>query len=260
MPEIKKSLEDTINFHNSSLNKKINYLDKKLHSEEEKIRRYKNSLDQNLDLEKEKILLLSNESELAGFFMIEKEIQDKSEEKGGFKFILDEIKTENNIINALNSEIENLRKDNEKNKKNLEKNLKIFNKYFREITKKLFKDVELSLTTSLDSSTNEILYSIVNIDQISGDGSPRAASMAFDMALIAYTKEIKSHRPTFTIQDYLESMDEDKLATLSKFANEHKIQVVASVLKHTLQSLSDDFIQKNTVLWLSKSDKFFKLP
>ena len=99
----------------------------------------------------------------------------------------------------------------------------------------------------------------MNQERVSGDGAPRAASLAFDMAFIEFVKETGACFPEFTIQDYLEASDQDKLATLASLANENQIQVVVSVLKDKLASLSQEFIDENTVLILKKSDKFFKI-
>lgn len=260
LPEIKKSLDETIEFHNDSIRKKTSYLEKKLLEYNINLKYYQKNLNMFLELEKSIIKELSNESGLAGFFMIEKELQEKHEERGRFGIIVDEVRDENKEITNINKNIIELRGKNEENIEKLKENIKIFNKIFRKITKKVFKGIELKLNVEINSATNELNYSIINFDKISGDGSPRAASLAFDMALIEYYKERKLERPEFTIQDYLEAIDEDKLAILSTYANEQNIQVVASVLKHTLQSLNEDFIQENTVLWLSKSNKFFKLP
>ena len=260
LPEVKKSLDETIEFHNDSINKKTSYLNKKLSEYNIKLKSYQKDLNTFLESEKSIVKDLSNESGLAGFFMIEKELQEKHEERGRFSIIVDEVRDENKEITNINKNIIELRSKNEENIEKLKENIKIFNKIFRKITKDVFKGIELKLNVEINSATNELNYSIINFDKISGDGSPRAASLAFDMALIEYYKERQLERPEFTIQDYLEAIDEDKLAILSTYANKKNIQVVASVLKHTLQSLNEDFIQENTVLWLSKSNKFFKLP
>ena len=134
-----------------------------------------------------------------------------------------------------------------------------FNEHFRSLSREVFKSFSLSVNVNNKSDTNEIEFSIVNQKKVSGDGAPRAASLAFDMSLIAYNKESSSNLPQCTLQDYLEAADQDKLAILAKRSASDKTQVVMSVLKDKLISLDDEFINKYTVLKLDKHNKFFKI-
>ena len=83
--------------------------------------------------------------------------------------------------------------------------------------------------------------------------------MAFDMAYVYFVNKFKSKLPAFTAQDYLEVIDEDKLITLFSFANEKKIQTIAAILNDKLSGFDKKFLEENTVLELTKDEKFFKL-
>ena len=259
LPNIKKSFQDVLNFHNESINKKSQFIEKQIVKNQNMKSETQFSLNILLDEEKDIIQEISNESSLAGFFIIEKELQEKNKEKGRLSYIVDEVSYENTEINKLENKIQDLRLNNVKNLEQLKDTLSNFNKYFRSTTKELFKTFSLSLNAEVDSKTNELKFSIVNQEKVSGDGAPRAASLAFDMALVEHVKSINSNLPSFTIQDYLESTDLDKLETLALRANKDKTQVIMSVLNDKLQLLDPDFIEKNTVLSLEKSDKFFKV-
>ncbi|MNL29628.1 hypothetical protein D3C87_1513140 [compost metagenome] len=83
--------------------------------------------------------------------------------------------------------------------------------------------------------------------------------MAFDMAYVHYVKKQRTRLPAFTAQDYLESVDESKLAKLFDFANENNIQTIAAILSDKLDGFGDKFLEDNVVLYLRSNEKFFKV-
>jgi len=259
IPGLKKTLEDTIGFHKQVVSKKVNYLSEKIRDYQSSIDDLQGRLNGLLDQEKQLFSALVGESHLTGFVVIEKEIQDKREERGRTSVIVDEVEHESSEIIILDGKIKELRGRNKLQISQLKQHISIFNKYLKSFSRAIFRDFSLSFNVGTKSDTNEIEFSIVNQEKVSGDGAPRAAALAFDMAFIEFVKATGACFPEFTIQDYLEASDQDKLATLANLANENEIQVVVSVLKEKLASLSQEFINENTVLTLKKSDKFFKI-
>ncbi|MAE36000.1 MAG: hypothetical protein CMH97_12385 [Oceanospirillaceae bacterium] len=218
-----------------------------------------NRLNDLLDEEKNLFSALVGESHLSGFVVIEKEIQDKREERGRTSVVVDEVQYESSEISKLDIRIQKLREKNKLQILQLSQHIDVFNKHLKSFSRAIFKDFSLSFNVGTKSDTNEIEFSVVNQERVSGDGAPRAAALAFDMAFVEFVKETGVSFPEFTIQDYLEASDQDKLATLARLANENKVQVIASVLKDKLASLSQEFIDENSVLALKKSDKFFRI-
>ena len=259
LPELSKNLEETIQFHNSILEKKSEFIQSQVIPLKEDLDREKRLLNRLLDEEKKLIKAISNESHLGGFIVIEQELQEKHEERGRIAFVLDEVEKSNDTIREINRKIEKLRENNKKHLKQLKSNIQVFNKESKMLTRAIFNDFGLSLNVACSSDDGALNFSVVNQDKISGDGSPRAAALAFDMAFVQYIGKSGSKLPEFTIQDYLEATDEDKLAKLFKLANSKKVQVIASILSDKLNSLDEKFQSENIVLSLSPSDKFFKV-
>lgn len=259
LPDLKKTLEDTIEFHKQVISKKINYLKEKIRDYQLSVGNMETNLNGLLDEERNLFSALIGESHLSGFIVIEKEIQDKREERGRTSVVVDEVQHESSEISKLDMKIQRLREKNKLQILQLSQHIEVFNKHLKSFSRAIFKDFSLSFNVGTKSGTNEIEFSVVNLERVSGDGAPRAAALAFDMAFVEFVKETGASFPEFTLQDYLEASDQDKLATLSRIANENKIQVVISVLKDKLASLSQEFIDKNSVLTLKKSDKFFQI-
>jgi len=258
IPNITRTLEEAIEFHNSVFTKKAEYVSKQVLTLDEELKLKKKLLNQELNMEKELIKLISNESHLSGFILIEKEIQDKKEERGKAAFVVEEIADIRVQIKNNGKEISALKIKIEQFSEELEKNIILFNTYCKAITKKVFKTFSLQLSSRIDDN-GCLKFSVVNEVKVAGDGAPRAASMAFDFAMVEYVKASKAKLPEFTIQDYLEPTDEDKLFELIKISNEYKTQTVISVLNDKLHLLDADTLFKNTVLELSPSNKFFKI-
>ncbi|MEF1187526.1 hypothetical protein, partial [Vibrio sinaloensis] len=94
-PEINKSLEDVISFHESLISRKVDYLISKKDEYQTKVNTLTEKLNASLDKEKELISSLINDSHLSGFIIIENELREKYEERGRISVIIDEVKSEN---------------------------------------------------------------------------------------------------------------------------------------------------------------------
>jgi uncharacterized protein YydD (DUF2326 family) len=258
IPEITTSLKETINFHNSIFAKKAEYVEKQAAILRDELTTLKNQLNRNLEKEKQLFKSISNESHLSGFILVEQSIQAKMEERGSISYILDEISSMEDEIRTLNVKIIHLRGKLDLYMSELNINLGLFNAPFKAITSQIFKSFSLEMEVNT-LSDHSLRFSVVNEDKVSGDGAPRAASMAFDMAMVEYVRTSGAKLPEFTLQDYLESADEEKLFELIQLANSRKIQTVISILNDKLQLLPSEFIDANSILTLSSNDKFFKI-
>ncbi|PKG55237.1 DUF2326 domain-containing protein [Shewanella sp. GutDb-MelDb] len=258
VPNLTKTFDEAVEFHNAIFIKKAQYVEKQSGILNSKLARVKNLLNQQLGLEKKLFKSLSNESHLSGFILIEQAIQEKREERGRLTYVLDEVSLIRDEVNGKNNKIAELRAMLESYMGELATNLTRFNTPLKSITTKLFKSFSLQLKVNSEAN-GSLTFSTVNEDKVSGDGAPRAASMAFDMAMVEYVKESKAKLPQFTLQDYLESIDEEKLSELMILANKRKIQTVISVLNDKLQLVGHEFVTQNRILELSVGDKFFKV-
>lgn len=258
IPEITTTLKDTVDFHNSIFAKKAEYVEKQSELLRDELVSLRKNLNKSLKQEEILFKLISNEGHLGGFILIEQSIQAKMEERGSISYILDEIATMEDEKRSLNSRIIELRNKLELYLSELNTNLDLFNEPLKAITKKIFKHFSLELEANI-LSDHSLKFSIINEDKVSGDGAPRAASMAFDMAIVEYVRTSGAKLPEFTLQDYLEPADEDKLFELIQLANSRKIQTVISILNDKLQLLSSEFIEENSILTLSSTNKFFKI-
>ncbi|CAK3197228.1 hypothetical protein VCRA2120E126_120141 [Vibrio crassostreae] len=259
IPNLERTYEESVNFHNSILNRKVEYVSDRMSSLEKEVEHLKLELNTNLSEEQYIFKSLTSQSNLGSFLLVEKEIQNEKEERGQVSYIINEIKTiEGTLIN-----IDGKRNSNakilSKHMDNFETKLNSLNDSCKKISLSTFKDFSLFFASNFDEYQKELKFSIVNADKIFGDGSPRAATMCIDMSFAKYAKDNALDLPHFTLQDYLESSDEDKLGSLFMTANSQSIQTVVSILNDKLYELKSYFDEKDTILILSQEDKFFGL-
>ncbi|RNE76041.1 DUF2326 domain-containing protein [Vibrio cholerae] len=259
IPNLERTYEDSVNFHNSILDRKVEYIIDRMSSLKKEVELLKDELDCNLSEEKKIFKSLTSQSNLASFLLVEKEIQDEKEERGKISYIINEVK-------SIESELISIDEKRNINAKILSKHMEYFklklnslNQSCKKISQYTFKDFNLFFAFNFDEYQKELKFSIVNADKVFGDGSPRAASMCIDMSFAKYAKDNDLDLPYFTLQDYLESSDEDKLCSLFKIANSQSIQTVVSILNDKLYELKSNFDENYTILALSQEDKFFGL-
>lgn len=258
VPNLRKTLEETVEFHNSIMSRKAAYVEELSADTADELDSLRSSLVQRLADEKSIVKDLSRDSHFSGLILAEKQMQDLREARGRLAYVTSEVEASRKRIAELKNIVEDIRRTIAVYYSDLHTKLEVFNEAYADITKRLFvtHHNELVVTAALDGKAD---FTIVNEELNTGDGVPRAAAMAFDMAYVHFLNKFKSKLPSFTIQDYLEVVDEDKLIKLFSFANEKKIQTVAAILNDKLDGFDTQFLKENTILELAKEEKFFKL-
>ncbi|MBI6557232.1 DUF2326 domain-containing protein [Pseudomonas veronii] len=258
VPNLSKTLEETIEFHNSIMSRKAAYVEELSADTADELDSLRNSLAKRLADEKTIVKDLSRDSHFSGLILAEKQLQDLREARGRLAYVTSEVEVSHNRIIDFKSTADDVRRTIAVYYSDLHSKLEIFNEAYADITKRLFGNHhnELLVTAGLDGKAD---FTIVNEERNTGDGVPRAAAMAFDMAYVYFVNKYKSKLPAFTVQDYLEVVDEDKLIKLFSFANEKKIQTIAAILNDKLDGFDKKFLHENTVLQLTKEEKFFKI-
>ncbi|WP_281649026.1 hypothetical protein [Parendozoicomonas sp. Alg238-R29] len=258
IPDITKTLQETIDFHNSIFLRKAEFVKTQSAILENQLINLKANLTDSLNSEKTLTKDLANEGHLSGFILIEREIQEQKEKRGSISYVIDEVKELESYISSKSNDLSEIKREIESLLEGFNKNLDVFNIFYSKITQDLFT----THRNRLNADTNdkgELSFSIINDNLNTGDGVPRVSSMAFDMSLVKFNTIFGSKLPKFTIQDYLESADEEKLEKLFNVANSENIQAVVAILNDKLSFMSSSIKKENTILELSETDKFFKV-
>ena len=258
VPNLSKTLEETIEFHNEIMSRKAAYVEELSTDTADELETLRSNLAYLLVDEKSIVKDLSRDSHFSGLILVEKQMQDLREARGRLAYVTSEVEVSRKRIADLKSTVEGVRRNIAVYYSDLNAKLEVFNEAYADITKRLFVTHHNELVVSA-SQNGKADFAIVNEERNTGDGVPRAAAMAFDMAYVYFVSKFKSKLPAFTAQDYLEVVDEDKLIKLFSFANEKKIQTIAAILNDKLDGFDPKFLKENTVLRLTKEVKFFKI-
>ncbi|ELA9204226.1 hypothetical protein ACSQUR_003564 [Vibrio alginolyticus] len=258
IPELNKSFSEVVEFHNKMLENKIVFTKSQVESLSVKIENESKVLNDSLSKEKQILKGLINEDHLAGFFMIEDRIQKESIELGKLQYVVDEVDSIRAEKNKIVERLDVIRTGIQSAKLELESNLSLFNSCYEDLNRELFNIDGIKFTAVFDDS-NSLVFKILNQEKVLGDGAPRALSMATDLAFVVYAKKKGLKLPYVTLQDYLDAIDEDKLAILAQWADKNNVQVVISVLNDKLAQLPEALKSKSIKFELSKESKFFKV-
>lgn len=258
VPNLSKTLEETIEFHNAIMSRKAAYVEELSVETADELDSLRTSLEQLLAEERLKVKDLSRDSHFSGLILVEKQMQDLREARGRLAYVIGEAEVSHKRIADLKSTVKEVKRSIAVHYSDLNAKLDVFNEAYVDITKRLFvtHHNELVVAAGQDGKAD---FTISNEELNTGDGVPRAAAMAFDMAYVYFVNRFKSKLPAFTVQDYLESVDEDKLIKLFNFANEKNIQTVVAILRDKLDGFDKKFLGENMILQLTKEEKFFKL-
>lgn len=258
VPNLSKTLEETIEFHNSIMSRKAAYVEEMSAETADELDTLRMSLARLISEEQSKVKDLSRDSHVSGLILVEKQMQDLREARGRLAYVINEVEVSNKRIKDLLTTVDGIKRSIAVHYSDLNSKLKVFNEAYADITKRLFitHHNELTVSAGRDGKAD---FKITNEELNTGDGVPRAAAMAFDMSYVYFVNKFKSRLPAFTVQDYLEVVDEDKLIKLFNFANEKKIQTIVAILSDKLGGFDKKFLEANTILELTKEEKFFKL-
>lgn len=258
VPNLSKTLEETIEFHNSIMSRKAAYVEEMSAETADELDTLRMSLARLISDEQSKVKDLSRDSHVSGLILVEKQMQDLREARGRLAYVISVVEVSNKRIKDLLTTVDGVKRSIAVHYSDLNSKLKVFNEAYVDITKRLFvtHHNELTVSAGRDGKAD---FKITNEELNTGDGVPRAAAMAFDMSYVYFVNKFKSRLPAFTAQDYLEVVDEDKLIKLFDFANEKKIQTIAAILNDKLGGFDKKFLEANTILELTKEEKFFKL-
>lgn len=258
-PGLQKKFEDAVQFHNSLIKSKLNFISRDVPAIEKEVIKLKGILNSALEKEEKIGGKLSSTGSLSDYELLVEEINSKYEKKGQFEEKLNQINSFEESIRHKTERLEELTKELNNSEPELMNNIRIFNKYFTYYSKQLYNE-EFVLSHFVDNGTYKLR--IDNIDANAGDGKKKVQIAAFDLAYIAFTKEIGMKSLSFEMHDRIEGIHSHQLSTLFELVNTEKFdgQYIVSVLKGKFDTETlKKYLESNKVLELSQCDKLFRI-
>lgn len=255
VPDLHKTFEDVINFHNDMLQRKIQFITQELPSINQELKAKKTELELLVDKEKQLVEKINNSGLLDDIQKIISDLNKYYERKG----ILEEQKRNweesNRKLKQIEDDIAAFNNDLFSQNDLIQKRITDFNAYFSDISNRL--DGVHSLL-SADNSSGTYKFEITNVENNPGTGTKKSQMASFDLAYIKYADALGIPCLHFILQDQIENVHSNQITNLfTELVDEINCQYVLPVLRDKLPAGID--VKKYEVLALSQSDKLFKI-
>ena len=260
IPNLHKTFEDLVNYHNKMILEKISFITKELPSLEGTIEEEKRKLKTLLQDEKELSIKISKSESFNDIESIISEINEKYRLKGEYENTISQINEVDSVIKEIEDDLENIDQYlySSEYQEKLKKQINKFNKFFSSVSNELYGEkYALSYEIVMNKKTNKPIYKFSTFNSNMSSGKKQGEILCFDLAYIMFANEEEISCLHFLLNDKKELMHDNQLSKVANFVFEKNIQLVASILR---DKLPDDLLNTaNIVVELSQEDKLFKI-
>ena len=255
--ELKRKFEETVNFHNKMLQNELMYIENRIieliHNKSDLMLERENiAKDYSIVLEK-----LAQYGSLAEYTKLNNQINELQSELSKSLVLNQKSMDLNNKLVDLKESLDDLNLKISENTHTIQHNITIFNKYFSDYCKELFKQ-----TYYLSAEPNEKgihKFRISSLNQNVGSGKKLSLVVAFDLAYTAFIQdtEVNLPYPKFSTQDKVEIIDIQELYKLAELANISNGQLLFPIINDKFTGLAD--FDDSIILRVSKTNRFFRI-
>mgnify|MGYP000654678794 FL=1 len=260
IPNLNKTFEDLVSYHNKMIVEKISFITKELPSLTDRIENEKVTLKALLSDEKELSLKISKSDSFNDLENIISEINEKYRLKGEYENTISQINEVDSVLEEIENELENIDQYlySSTFQEKLKKQITKFNKYFSSVSYELYGE-RYALTYDIinNKKTNKPVYKFSTFNSNMSSGKKQGEILCFDLAYIMFADEEGISCLHFLLNDKKELMHDNQLLKVADFVMKKNIQLVISILK---DKLPDYLLNKaNVVIELSQEDKLFRI-
>ncbi|MFT5700398.1 MAG: hypothetical protein ACI8ZB_003272 [Desulforhopalus sp.] len=255
IPNIQKSFEDTLKFHNGMVGMKLKFITEELPGLEDKIN-LKKSIHVNLIIQEKKLSeKLVKSDAIEDLQVIVENLNSFYEKKGKLEEQKRSWVFSNSNINKIEGDLEKINDDLYSKDDLIQERITEFNVFFSDISSRL--DGVHSLL-SADNPDGVYKFTIGNIEGNPGTGSKKSQMASFDLAYVKFADSIDLPCLHFILQDQIENVHSNQITNLlTEIVSEVNCQYVLPVLRDKLPKDLD--ITSMEVLSLSQESKLFKI-
>lgn len=255
IPQLQKSYEETIKFHNQMIENKIEYISNEIPLLESELETKKRKMSEFLDAENKLGKKLRKSGAVEDLQNIVTELNKVYEKKGQLteqkSMFVSSMTKLDNIQEALNK----INKGTMSKDKIIEERIVEFNKYFSEISYKLYGE---HFILSSEKSDKGYDLEISSISGNLGAGKKKGQIAAFDLSYIQFADAQDIRCLHFVLQDQIENIHVNQIDNLlTDIVASINCQYILPVLRDKLPV--DMEVKQYEAVSLSQSDKLFKI-
>ena len=252
-----RTLDKLVNFHNSMLDNEISYLKKQLIKYRKEYEEIEIKFQECASQYSQTLEILSRSGSLAEYTKLNEDIATKSKEIGEAESLLNKLNYYKQQQDKLDVESKQLQDQMQKQMQELDTKIAEFNIIFSNYTELLEGEKYYLYPEKKDGIYQ---FNIKGMDGNPGTGQKQAVVMAFDLAYMKFANEQGLQRPLFATQDKIEVVDVNKLKSLFTLANQQNGQLIAPVIDDKVNESNFQNLADMTILTLSPTDRFFRIP
>jgi len=255
IPNIQRTFEDTLTFHNGMIKKKIQFITEELPQLEKTIAESNRLIIYLLNQEKKLSVSLNKSGAIEDLQIIINDLNLYYEKKGRFEEQKRLWEQSNGNLDLINKKLETINEIINSKDELIHKRIREFNVYFSDISSRL--DGIHSLL-SADNPDNIYKFKIGNIEGNPGTGSKKSQMASFDLAYIKFADALSIPCLHFVLQDQIENVHSNQITNLlTDIVGEINCQYILPVLRDKLPV--DINIIPFEILSLSQNQKLFKI-
>lgn len=257
IPNLQKSFEDMVNFHNTMIQNRIDFINSQLRNKQDLLEQYSSKLNILL-AEKEKVTVDAlDEGLLDELNALNRQIEDLSLKKGEILQSINLLEEQEQIRSNLSKELSEI--ESKMKSDGLEEKLKKFNQIFSGYCDKLYGEKYLLAYNENWKDEKKFPISIASLGGNVGTGKKKAVIVAYDLAYMQYSIDADMQVPRFVIHDKMENTHIHQLRTIFEICDSIDGQYIMPILRERIDKIDEEYVEKAKVLELSSTNKFFKV-
>lgn len=255
VPDIQRSFEDMVAFHNSMIQNRIDFIRSQLVTKQELLEQYSQQLNGILT-EKEKVTIEAlDEGLLDELNMLNKQIEDLSLKKGEIQQSINLLEEQEQARSKFSKELVKI--EEQMKSDGVEEKIKKFNQVFSGYCDKLYGEKYLLAYNEKWKEEGKFPVSIAALGGNVGTGKKKAVIVAYDLAYMQYSIDAGIQVPYFVIHDKMENTHINQLRTIFEICDDIEGQYIIPILRERIDKIDTKYIEKTKVLELSSTNKFF---
>lgn len=255
IPDLQKSFDDVVAFHNNMIKEKIKYITKELPDLEHELKELQNTLSTLLNDEKSYSERVKKSNTIDDLQLIISRLNELHEQKGTFEEKRRILQDSVAKLKDISTKLEEIDSNISEKDTLINERIQDFNKYFTEISNKLYAE---KFILSPNKTDKGYLLDISSITGNLGTGKKKGQIAAFDLAYIQFADNNHIQAPHFILHDQIENIHGNQILQLiTEIVASVNCQYIVPVLQDKLPNNID--VEKYQILSLSQYDKLFKV-
>lgn len=255
IPELQKSFEDTIMFHNQMIQMKVEYITKEIPTLESELVGTKREVSELLAQEKKLAQKLKKSGVMEELQRVVSDLNQAFEKKGTLEEQkrLWELSVEK--LDAIDKELKKINAGIDSKEDLIQERIAEFNKHFSKMSSELYGE---HFVLSSDKHERGYQLKISSLSGNLGTGKKKGQIAAFDLAYIQFADSQGIECLHFVLQDQIENVHDNQInSLLTEIVSGVNCQYILPVLRDKLPADID--VDQYEIISLSQSDKLFRL-